>query len=228
MRKKLVIIIAFALFAAAGLAGSLLGPSMAEAHSEIWNSCPRGQTDCTYPGECRSYIDTNNDGICDRSQPNPELADPAEEADDNNAPLIATAVDEGKTRRRGGAAAIPEVTPQESTAQISEVNNSYYLLPVLFAVIALYTLTWLLSARSRISVKLHRKIWNVVLLVAAAASALLGLVLIMNIDFDTAITLPFDMLFWHVETGIVLGAIAAFHIFWHWRYFVKMLRMRSQ
>ena len=39
---------------------------------EGWNDCPRGETNCAYPGKCRSYVDTNNDGICDRSQPAPQ------------------------------------------------------------------------------------------------------------------------------------------------------------
>lgn len=32
-----------------------------------WDDCPRGETDCEYPSICRSYVDTNNDGVCDRS-----------------------------------------------------------------------------------------------------------------------------------------------------------------
>ena len=34
-----------------------------------WNNCPYGLEDDPYPGECKRYIDTDSDGICDRSQP---------------------------------------------------------------------------------------------------------------------------------------------------------------
>ncbi len=36
-----------------------------------WNDCPFGMVNDTYPGECGKYIDTNNNGICDHSEPAP-------------------------------------------------------------------------------------------------------------------------------------------------------------
>ncbi|NPA63023.1 MAG: hypothetical protein GXN95_05675 [Methanococci archaeon] len=39
--------------------------------SFAWNDCPYGRVNCTYPGECGRYIDTNHDGICDHSEPPP-------------------------------------------------------------------------------------------------------------------------------------------------------------
>ncbi|ADC70102.1 conserved hypothetical protein [Methanocaldococcus sp. FS406-22] len=36
-----------------------------------WNDCPFGRVNCTYPGECGRYIDTNHNGICDHSEPAP-------------------------------------------------------------------------------------------------------------------------------------------------------------
>jgi len=40
--------------------------------AQVWDSCPFGLVDDPYPGECGRYIDTNQDGICDLSQPNPK------------------------------------------------------------------------------------------------------------------------------------------------------------
>ncbi len=40
--------------------------------AQTWNSCPFGLENDPYPGECGRYVDSNNDGICDLSQPNPE------------------------------------------------------------------------------------------------------------------------------------------------------------
>ena len=37
-----------------------------------WNNCPFGEINETYPGNCGRYIDTDDDGICDLSQPAPE------------------------------------------------------------------------------------------------------------------------------------------------------------
>ena len=37
-----------------------------------WDNCPFGLENDPCPGECKRYIDTDNDGICDFSQPAPE------------------------------------------------------------------------------------------------------------------------------------------------------------
>ncbi|HNU60815.1 MAG TPA: 4Fe-4S binding protein [Methanofastidiosum sp.] len=38
-----------------------------------WDDCPFGETDsnCVYPGDCGKYVDTNNNMVCDRSEPAP-------------------------------------------------------------------------------------------------------------------------------------------------------------
>ncbi|GAB4114830.1 MAG: hypothetical protein Kow00103_09160 [Candidatus Caldatribacteriota bacterium] len=45
------------------------------AQAQIWDSCPFGLEDDPYPGECGRYIDTNNDGICDLSQSEPQVTE---------------------------------------------------------------------------------------------------------------------------------------------------------
>ena len=40
-----------------------------------WDDCPFGEVDEPYPGTCVRYVDTNNDGLCDKSQENPSLVD---------------------------------------------------------------------------------------------------------------------------------------------------------
>ena len=54
--------------------------------SLAWDDCPYGITNssCQYPGYCSLYVDTNNNNICDRSEPAPEnVGDPKRE--DTNA-----------------------------------------------------------------------------------------------------------------------------------------------
>jgi len=42
--------------------------------SLAWDDCPYGITNssCYYPGYCSRYVDTNNNNICDHSEPAPE------------------------------------------------------------------------------------------------------------------------------------------------------------
>lgn len=249
--KAALFILVFLL--AIGGAGTVWGSQIAEAASGIWNSCPRGETNCRYPGKCHLYIDTNNDRICDRGQSAPQTAKttPAATAvakaaivSTGSTPTAAatpatTAASSGKSDSSAGgvlAAVAPDDssnTPSGNSQDVSatspaaaESGYSYYFVPVFLATALLYALTWILSARKVIRTLLHRKIWNVVLLVSMV-SALLGLFLILSIDFNINITLPFNILFWHVEAGIALGIVGVFHILWHWRYFAKMFRVAA-
>ena len=45
-----------------------------------WDNCPKGLVNDPYPGVCRRYIDTNDDGICDLSQPKPAATTTTTEA----------------------------------------------------------------------------------------------------------------------------------------------------
>jgi len=53
-----------------------------------WDDCPFGKVDDHYPGDCNKYIDTDDDGICDRSQPAPEARGAAAESTGEVSSLI--------------------------------------------------------------------------------------------------------------------------------------------
>jgi hypothetical protein len=248
MKTKIAVSL-FTILLIIGVSGTFWGTQIVEAASGLWNSCPRGETNCRYPGKCHSYVDTNDDRICDRSQSAPHTATPTPSLTATTVPATTTtstptstlvpSSTSSKSSENVLAAIIPQnnsSTPAPSLSDQyldvsdstqSEDRHSYYLLPILLVIVVLYALTWTLSARKIIRNMFHRKIWNLILLVSSLVSALLGIILIINIDFGTNIILPFNMLFWHVEAGIALGIIAIFHIFWHWRYFMKILGMNS-
>jgi len=49
-----------------------------------WDDCPKGLINDPYPGDCAKYIDTDNNGICDHSEPAPEDRVPEARVSDNN------------------------------------------------------------------------------------------------------------------------------------------------
>jgi hypothetical protein len=252
LKHKIAIFI-FVFLLVIGGVGAIWGTQIAEAASGIWNSCPRGLTNCAYPGRCRLYIDTNSDRICDRSQsapltaastPTTAVVSKAATTGAASTPAATTSVPAATAAPSGSpgvsaggilAAVIPDDnsgTPTGNSqnesvtnSNTAEFKHSYYFVPILLATAVLYALTWILSAKKIIKTLFHRKIWNVILLVSMLVSAVLGLFLILSIDFNINITLPFNMLFWHVEAGIALGIVGVFHILWHWRYFAKMFKV---
>lgn len=71
----------------------------------------------------------------------------------------------------------------------------------------------------KISLLIQRRIWNILLGTFFLSTAILGILLVIRISYGFTLQLPFNMLFWHVETGIAFSVIAIFHILWHFYYF---------
>ena len=165
-----------------------------------WDDCPYGEINCPYPGDCSRYIDTDGDEICDHSQPAPE---------DRNIEITNTQIIEDKNL----------------IANNKQTTTTYHLLLISLFLILLYFTTYILSKKKIISVINHRKIWNFLLLISFLISGLLGIFLIIKINFGITIPLPFNTLFWHVEIGIAMFVISMFHTLWHWSYFKKMVGM---
>ena len=211
--KKIAVIILFSLLMVVGVVGTLWSHQIAEAASGVWESCSKGKVNCYYPGDCNSYIDTNRDSICDRSQPNPQAS---------SSSTTSGIIDNSNSNQD----IVDAGNDTESTAAIAG-RSSYNFIPIVIASIILFSITWIMSARKIITQVLHRRIWNVVLLVSALIAIIPGAILTINIDLGTRIPLPFNLRYWHVEAGIVLGIVALFHIIWHWRYFVKILKGRA-
>ena len=107
-------------------------------------------------------------------------------------------------------------------------TTDYNLLLIFIIIAALYICTYVLSVQKIILAAVHRKIWNLILLLSTLSMLILGLLLTLREDYHLNIQLPFDMKFWHVEAGIIMGVIAVFHICWHWRYFAKLFKPVNQ
>lgn len=253
-----------------------------------WDDCPFDETECT--GECGAFIDTDNDGICDRSQPAPEdravstsfvntedeislinLDQPLVSGIEPIAETVATEdLISGTDLKTMTVAEVAEVYGIDAKAyaealgdylnskvkstdafqilkdnyglepsaakdiavglqtgvpfvpvedEVTELSHTYDMGPIFGALVFFYVLTHVLSKKNKISIATHRKIWNILLTLTFLASGLLGILLVIRINFGISIPLPFNMLYWHVEAGIAMTAISIFHIIWHWPWY---------
>ena len=164
-----------------------------------WDDCPHDQVLCE--GQCGSFVDTNNDEICDHSQPAPE-------------------------DRVGGT--VNFVAPEEEIVITDNGNQGiYHLIPISLFLVFLYVISHILSKKKIISIMNHRKIWNALLLTTFLASGILGILLVIRVNFGITTPLPFNILFWHVEIGIAMAVISIFHTLWHWSYFKKLFIIKK-
>jgi hypothetical protein len=161
-----------------------------------WNNCPFGVVNDPYPGLCGRYIDTDNDQICDLSQPSPEIR--AEASTNNNNE-------------------IPKVNSN------SFIGIEYNFIPITILLIGLYAIGLILVNKKILTKAKHKKIWNMILLITFLTSGLFGILLVLRLSFNLKIPYYTDLLFWHVEMGIAMTLVSLFHIIWHWKYFKKML-----
>ena len=163
-----------------------------------WDDCSHGKTDgsCEYPGECGRYTDTNNDAICDHSQEAPVAVNNIKQSNQLNA-----------------------------IAAVDNTKSKNYPLFVIAAIITiLYGITYILAQNKAITIFTHKKIWNGLMTIAFFATSILGVLLILQINSGKHFGLPFDILYWHVVTGVIMMVIASFHIGWHWKYYKNFFK----
>jgi len=69
------------------------------SNTYAWDDCPHGEVNDTYPGECNKYIDTDNNGICDHSEPAPEnrVIDVPETNDNTDTASFSTIIEDVST-----------------------------------------------------------------------------------------------------------------------------------
>ncbi len=100
----------------------------------------------------------------------------------------------------------------------------YPIIPITFIIVILYSLTYILSKKGKISLAKHRLIWNLVLLFSFLISGILGILLALKENVGLIIPIPFNILIWHVNAGIVMVVVSIFHIAWHWPYFKNIFK----
>ncbi len=103
-------------------------------------------------------------------------------------------------------------------------NPDYNVLPIALALIMLYLVSYLLYDSKIIRKVRYKQIWSIVLVGSMLISGITGIILILITDYGLRFNLNFNLLFWHVETGIILAIVLFFHIHIHWRKFKRILQ----
>ena len=102
--------------------------------------------------------------------------------------------------------------------------SSYHFFPVLIITVVAYLLTYFLVLLKRIPLNIHRMTWNFALLASFLITGIIGLALAFSIDQKLDISWYRNYLWLHVEFGIVMAVISIFHILWHLKYYLALLK----
>lgn len=223
----------------------------APGESLAWDDCPKGIVDDPYPGACSRYADTNGDGICDLSQPRPaDTTTTTEAAEEDEQVTTVVASGTGTSGDPPASASGPPglggedptgtsiLSPAEVAATGTSVPSQavtaaptgpslfthYNVSPIAIVFFLIYAVSFVLHKTKRIRVATHRKIWNVLLLATFLITGIFGLILTVQLDYKLPFTMPINLLFWHVEAGVVMTLISLFHVGWHLNYYRNLVR----
>ncbi|MBO7587192.1 MAG: hypothetical protein J6T13_08480 [Bacteroidales bacterium] len=122
----------------------------------------------------------------------------------------------------------PEMNEVESNMDESSSGSPYHLILISLLTIGLYAFTFILVKAKVMKLATHRKIWNVLLLISALVSCLLGFFLVIQINYDIKMDWFWTVKLLHVEFGIAMTIIALFHILWHTNYWKSLLRNKKK
>ena len=204
-----------------------------------WNDCPYGKTDgsCEYPGECGRYTDTNGDKICDHSQEKPVTNSAIKSQNEettvknkisnkgvkNDSKIVTEASDDLNDNKNN-------IDNQETilgSKKIKQRQNKYPLWNIVLGLSVFYALTYFLAKKSVITMVGHKKIWNILLTISFLVLAVTSVLLIIQVNSGRVFYLGFNILHWHVISGIIMMTITFFHIGWHWRYYKSIFKIRK-
>lgn len=106
------------------------------------------------------------------------------------------------------------------------MNVPYFLIPIFLTITLYYIFGSLLAQAEIISMSNHRKFWNFILLFVFLGCAVLGVLLVININYKLEWRFVKALLRWHVQLGIAMSAVALIHTLWHSSYFSKYLSFK--
>ncbi|MBN1619544.1 hypothetical protein JW890_02370 [candidate division WOR-3 bacterium] len=213
------------------------------ALSVSWNDCPFGERDCS--GICGRFFDSDSDGICDYSQVSPEDREENFLARDTTIDQVILPVSDTAIFSTAETAEIDtllapvlkdtffEDTSKDVLETLDEIpekkfhfGGKYSFIQITAVLTFLFFLSYLLVKLKILSRSIHLKIWNSVLFLSFSASFILGLLLIIQANSGRRLFAGFDVLYWHVETAIVMAVVSVFHIAWHGSYIRNFFRKK--
>ena len=83
--------------------------------------------------------------------------------------------------------------------------------------VAGYIVTYTLYKAGLIKKSIHVNLWNFILFSAFLVTALAGFVLMVLLELGIITSINLGLLYWHVEFGITMALVTAFHIIIYWK-----------
>ena len=200
--------------------------------------CPWDEIDC--PGKCGRFFDADGDGFCDYGRVSKVVKTDTVVKNDsvvvkplNTDKQVNPSVQNGSTdvgNQNHDSIEADSVMPVDSETEAKKPSTArtYSLLLITLLCFGLYGFTSFLYEMKLFRKYVHRRIWNILLLITFLTTAILGIILVVQINYQIDSTMIRDYLYWHVQFGIAMTVISLIHIVWHWKYFYRIFSKKSK
>ncbi len=102
------------------------------------------------------------------------------------------------------------------------MSTAYPIYGITVPVILFYLLSAAFVRMGLISKVSHRKFWNVLLLITFLVTGLIGLTMVIKINYKLEIPYYESLMGYHVEFGIGMAIIGFIHFLWHFNYYLRL------
>jgi predicted membrane-bound spermidine synthase len=99
----------------------------------------------------------------------------------------------------------------------------YHVTSTASTAILLYLISYFFYRIGFFSLQVHRKFWNVILLMAFLLTAIAGVFIALQINYKWDIPVIKTITKWHVEFGIGMAITGLFHLIWHLNYYFRIV-----
>ncbi len=106
-------------------------------------------------------------------------------------------------------------------------NPEYNILQIMVGLFILYLVTFLLFDTGIIKRRTFKQIWSIILVGSFLFSGISGIILSLLSDYTLKFPLDFNLLFWHVESGVIMAITLIFHIHIHFKAIKKVLSLHA-
>ena len=103
----------------------------------------------------------------------------------------------------------------------------YALIPIGLTALIVYGFTFILSRVGLLPYAKHKQIWNTALLLTFFTTAILGIILAIQVNYKLEMPVVDRLIVWHVDFGIGMSFIAFFHFSWHWSYYRRLISKKT-
>lgn len=97
----------------------------------------------------------------------------------------------------------------------------YHLISLGTLLLVSYFVSLIMVQTRLIPLHKHRKLWNTLLLCFFLSTSILGLLLVVKLNYKLNISWIEEAMQWHVDSGIGFALLGMFHLFWHTRYYTR-------